>query len=91
MSGPTGSLQILVGQSPRMEAGTSQNSTEHTGIMARETTVISEWTDSEGNNLLTTFNITEALLVTDLALILPDGVTGSTITLSSGSIWLFEI
>jgi hypothetical protein len=59
------------------------------GIVIRENTIIAAWLDSNGNNLITLFDIAAAtLLVTDPALMIPNNLLNGSITLTSGSIWM---
>jgi hypothetical protein len=94
MAGTTGSLQILTGMSMVLENTTSENVTKHSGVVVRETSRIATWTATNDNtneevDLVAKFDIAATdLLVTDPALLIPDGLTSSSITLTSGSVWL---
>lgn len=58
------------------------------GIVIREETVISAWTDSDGFDLVNFLDISGAtLLVSDPLLMIPSGKINGSITLTSGSIW----
>ena len=92
MSGPTQALnRLLANDGMVLEAGTTANTTAFYGIVIREDTVISAWTDEDDVNLVTKFNLgTETLLSTDPALIIPGGKHNGSLTLTSGSVWLLK-
>lgn len=72
-----------------LEATTNPNTTKGYGIKVREDTVIAAWLDENSVNLVTLFGIgTKTLKVTDPVLMVPGNKRSSTITLTSGSIWI---
>jgi hypothetical protein len=92
MSAPTQALNRLLANDGMVYlTGTDANTTDFYGIVIREDTVITAWTDEDGKNLLTDFNIsTVTLLATDPALIIPGGKTNGSLQLASGSVWLLK-
>lgn len=63
----------------------------HRAIVVREDTVIEEWLDEEGNNIMNFYGIaTKTLLVTDPVFLIPGGAIGAKLELTSGSVWLIR-
>ena len=63
----------------------------HRAIVVREDTVIEEWKNEEGTDLVAFYGITSKVLyVTDPVLLVPGGNTGGKLELTSGSIWLIK-
>lgn len=92
MSAPTQALnRLLANDGMVLEAGTSANTTDFYGIVIREDTVISAWTDEDGKDLVADFGISGVtLLSTDPALIIPGSKNNGSLTLTSGSVWLLK-
>lgn len=59
------------------------------GIIIREDTVIEEWLDQEGFNIVTHYDINGVTLyVTDPILMVPAGKKNGKFELTSGSVWV---
>jgi len=68
-----------------------EHTISHRAIVIREDTVIEEWLDESGIDLIVLYGIsTKTLYVTDPVLLVPGGQKGSKIELTSGSIWLIR-
>jgi hypothetical protein len=82
-------FKLLAANGAVLENGVAVNYTRGYGIIIREDTVIANWTDSVGNNMLTAFNIAGVTLhVTDIGLMIPENRFIRSIQLTSGSIWI---
>jgi len=92
MAGPTRNLgRLLAGEGALLINDTSAHTDKGYGIAVREDTVVSAWTDDEGNDLVAKFGISAVTLTTDdLALVIPGGLSNGSLTLASGSVWLLR-
>jgi hypothetical protein len=63
----------------------------HRAIVIRESSVIEEWIDADGLDLVAFYGIAaKTLLVTDPILLIPGGKLGAKFELTSGSAWLIK-
>lgn len=63
----------------------------HRAIVIREDSVVEEWEDEDGFDLVAFYGIgTKTLLVSDPVLLVPGGKIGGKFELTSGSAWLIR-